>query len=175
MNDLLVRWCNYMAGNIPIYQEKRGWGLTPCAGLVKGDRLWLTTGPWQSIRSRYCNHRKRRRKALKTSQMAFHSDIDQQPFITTLVHRGRILSLRSMKLINPRVITDAQTAASSQAQPAFFYTLDYRSHKISKLLWRRCRWCKRYCSINGHFLEQKSWWPDSPSGTHVDHVLSGAV
>lgn len=82
IDDLLGTGYNYSSWkntNLSPGGGEGGWHAAK--GLVKGDSLWLTTGPGQSILCRYCIQGERReeggKKALKTSQMAFHSDIDQ--------------------------------------------------------------------------------------------------
>lgn len=73
INDLLVPWCNYSGWKHTNLSQGRRGGWHTAKGLVKGDSLWLTTGPEQSILCRYYILAERRRKALKTSQMVFHS------------------------------------------------------------------------------------------------------
>lgn len=69
-----------VAASIPIYHEEEGGGWHAAKGLVKGDSLWLTTGPTQSILCRYCFQGERREKSLKNFPNGFSFRYWSAPF-----------------------------------------------------------------------------------------------
>lgn len=80
INDLLVPWCNYSGWKHTNLSWGRGGGWHAAKGLVKGDSLWLTTGPGQSILCRYCIQGERRKKSPKNLPNGFSFRYWSAPF-----------------------------------------------------------------------------------------------